>query len=122
MPNVRRRRLIAAAVMAAVLSGGCGGSEPAQPQPAPAAASQPAAAPGALPPPAVPLASLPKIDSAAILQHIKVLSSDKLQGRAPGGIGEDLTVGYLQTQFKDLGLTPGNPDGTYVQKVPLVGI
>ena len=119
---MRRRRVIAAAVMAAVLSGACGRSEPAQPRPTPAAASQPAAAPGAFPPPAVPLASLPKIDPAAILQHIKVLSSDKLQGRAPGGIGEDLAVGYLQTQFKDLGLTPGNPDGTYVQKVPLVGI
>jgi Zn-dependent M28 family amino/carboxypeptidase len=122
MPNVRRRRVIAAAVMAAVLSGACGRSEPAQPLPAPAAAPQAPAAPGALPPPAVPLASLPKIDPAAILQHIKVLSSDKLQGRAPGGIGEDLTVGYLQTQFKDLGLAPGNPDGTYVQRVPLVGI
>ena len=57
-----------------------------------------------------------------MLQHIKVLSSDKLQGRAPGGVGEDQTVAYLQSQFKDLGLKPGNPDATYVQKVPLVGI
>jgi len=65
---------------------------------------------------------MPKVDPAVILQHIKVLSSDKFQGRAPGGIGEDLTFGYLETQFKDLGLKPGNPDGTYVQKVPLVGI
>ncbi|MEP6593426.1 MAG: M28 family metallopeptidase, partial [Acidobacteriota bacterium] len=33
-----------------------------------------------------------------------------------------LSVRYLQDQFKALGLKPGNPDGTYTQKVPLVGI
>ena len=32
------------------------------------------------------------------------------------------TVAYLVEAFKTLGLKPGNPDGTYVQKVPLVGI
>jgi Zn-dependent M28 family amino/carboxypeptidase len=105
-------------VLTLVVAAGCQGTPPAQPQPA---ASQPAAT-GALPPPAVPLAALPKIDGAAILQTIKVMSSDKFQGRAPGTIGEDLTVGYLETQFRDLGLEPGNRDGTYIQKVPLVGI
>ena len=29
---------------------------------------------------------------------------------------------YLQKQFKRIGLQPGNPDGTYLQDVPLVGI
>ena len=110
--------------MTALLSGACQKSEPTTPPPA---ATSPAPAPavstpGALPAPAVPLSSLPKIDPAPMLQSIKVLSSDKLQGRAPGGIGEDMTVGYLETQFQDLGLKPGNPDGTFVQKVPLVGI
>jgi hypothetical protein len=47
--------------------------------------------------------------------------SDEFQGRAPGGEGERLTVDYLTTQFKAAGLEPGNPDGTYVQNVPLVG-
>jgi Zn-dependent M28 family amino/carboxypeptidase len=112
---------MAAAAVTAVLSGACGGSEPAQPQPAAPAASQPAA-PGPLPPPAVPLASLPKIDGATILRRTTVLSMDKFQGRSPGSVGEDMTVTYLETQFRDLGLAPGNPDGTYVQKVPLVGI
>ena len=36
--------------------------------------------------------------------------------------GEDLTVRYLQDQFTKAGLKPGNTDGSYVQKVPLVGI
>jgi hypothetical protein len=75
-----------------------------------------------LPAPQVPLSKLPRIDPAKILDHIKMLGSDKFQGRAPGTEGEETTVSYLESQFKQLGLKPGNPDGTYVQKVPLVGI
>jgi Zn-dependent M28 family amino/carboxypeptidase len=56
-----------------------------------------------------------------IIQHTKVLSSDEYEGRGPGTKGEELTVKYLTEQFQKLGLKPGNPDGTYVQKVPLVG-
>src|SRR5687768_9189329 len=63
-----------------------------------------------------------RIDASAILDRTKVLSSDEYEGRAPGTKGEDLTVQYLQDEFKKLGLKPGNTDGTYVQKVPLVGI
>jgi Zn-dependent M28 family amino/carboxypeptidase len=54
--------------------------------------------------------------------HVRVLSSDEFEGRAPGTPGEDKTVEYLTRQFKAIGLAPGNPDGTYVQDVPLVGI
>ena len=57
----------------------------------------------------------------AILQHIKVLASDEYEGRGPGTPGEDKTIAYLTGQFRAMGLKPGNPDGTYVQNVPLVG-
>ena len=116
---------ILAAIAIAALCTGCSGSETPNPQPgAPAAAPASGSSSGStpLPAPAVPLGSLPQIAPDAIMQHIKVLSADKMQGRAPGTIGEDLTVAYLETQFKDIGLKPGNPDGTYIQKVPLVGI
>ncbi|HET9439585.1 MAG TPA: M28 family metallopeptidase, partial [Longimicrobiales bacterium] len=56
-----------------------------------------------------------------LLQHTRTLSSDEFEGRSPGTRGEELTVNYLTEQFKRMGLEPGNPDGTYVQKVPLVG-
>src|SRR4029453_13203393 len=56
-----------------------------------------------------------------ILQHIKVLSADEYEGRGPGTKGEELTVKYLTEKYQRKGLKPGNPDGTYVQKVPLVG-
>jgi Zn-dependent M28 family amino/carboxypeptidase len=72
--------------------------------------------------PKLALSAMPKIDANAILGHIKVLSSDEYEGRAPGTKGEDLSVKYIADQFKKLTLKPGNPDGTYVQKVPLVGI
>jgi Zn-dependent M28 family amino/carboxypeptidase len=122
MPNHASSRILAA-IAAFALCAGCGGSEAPNPQPgAPDAGAPTSTGSAALPAPSVPLSSLPQIDPAAIMQHIKVLSADKMQGRAPGTVGEDLTVAYLETQFKDLGLKPGNPDGTYVQKVPLVGI
>src|SRR5581483_10842367 len=66
--------------------------------------------------------ALAAIDGNELLQHIKTLSSDQFGGRGPGTQGEELTVNYLTDQFKGLGLKPGNPDGTYIQKVPLVGI
>ena len=73
-------------------------------------------------PPAGAAVTLPPIDGAAVLEHIKVLASDEYEGRAPGTKGEDLTVAYITDQLKQLGIKPGNTDGTYVQNVPLVGI
>src|SRR5882757_461454 len=62
------------------------------------------------------------IDAAGLLGHIKVLGSDKFEGRAPGSGGEGKSVTYITAQFKQLGLHPGNPTGTYSQEVPLAGI
>ncbi len=56
-----------------------------------------------------------------VLDHIKILASDAFEGRGPGTPGEEKTVAYLVNQFKAMGLKPGNPDGSYVQDVPLVG-
>jgi len=56
------------------------------------------------------------------MQHIKQLASDEFEGRAPASRGEELTINYIADEFKKLGLKPGNTDGTYFQKVPLVGI
>jgi len=68
------------------------------------------------------IGQLPSIDIGAILRDIKALSADEFEGRAPGGKGEELTVNYLVDAFKKIGLKPGNTDGSYTQKVPLVGI
>ena len=66
-------------------------------------------------------AALDSVNSEDLLRHTRVLASDEYEGRAPGTRGEELTVKYLTEQFQKLGLKPGNPDGSYVQKVPLAG-
>jgi Zn-dependent M28 family amino/carboxypeptidase len=62
------------------------------------------------------------ISEAGILEHIKVLSSDKFEGRLPGTRGGELAVQYISEQFKKLGVAPGNPDGNYLQAVSLEGV
>jgi len=57
-----------------------------------------------------------------LMEDVRVLSSDKFEGRGPGSSGEKLTLEYLEGEFKKAGLAPGNPEATYLQKVPLVGI
>lgn len=69
-----------------------------------------------------PTAALDTITADRLLEHIRVLSADEFGGRAPGSAGEELSVRYITEQFQSLGLRPGNPDGTFVQDVPLAGI
>ena len=62
------------------------------------------------------------VDPGSLLERVRTLASDEFEGRAPGSPGEKKTIKYLTEQFGSPGLVPGNPDGTWVQKVPLVGI
>src|SRR5213596_434230 len=66
--------------------------------------------------------ALDAITPDGLLAHIKMLASDEFEGRAPGSKGEELSIKYISDQFKQIGLSPGNPDGTYFQEVPLAGI
>jgi len=66
--------------------------------------------------------ALEAITPDGLLANIKVLASDEFEGRAPGTKGEELSVKYITDQLKQIGLKPGNPDGTYTQEVPLAGI
>ncbi len=50
------------------------------------------------------------------------LADDSMLGRAPGGPGEERTIAYLEREFRAIGLEPGNPDGTFIQPVPLVAM
>jgi Zn-dependent M28 family amino/carboxypeptidase len=72
--------------------------------------------------PSSPDVALKSFNADALLSHIRTLSSDNFEGRGPGSKGEQLSIQYIQDQFKQAGLEPGNPDGTYLQNVPLVGI
>jgi Zn-dependent M28 family amino/carboxypeptidase len=57
-----------------------------------------------------------------IRQHVRFLSSDLLEGRGTGQRGGDIAAEYIATQFALYGLKPKGDNGTYLQKVPLVGV
>jgi Zn-dependent M28 family amino/carboxypeptidase len=57
-----------------------------------------------------------------IRDDVKYLSSDALEGRGVGTKGGELATEYLADQFAKAGAKPAGDDGTYFQKVPLVGI
>jgi Zn-dependent M28 family amino/carboxypeptidase len=57
-----------------------------------------------------------------LVRHVAVLSSDEFEGRAPATRGEEVTVKYLAEQLRSYGIQPGNPDGSFMQKVPLMGV
>src|SRR4051794_37977477 len=62
------------------------------------------------------------VDTAAIDAHLRFLSSDLLEGRAPATRGGRLATAYIAAQFQALGLEPAGAKGTYFQPVALVGM
>lgn len=57
-----------------------------------------------------------------IRAEVKFLSSDLLEGRGTGQRGGDIAGEFLATRFALYGLKPAGDGGTYLQKVPLVGV
>ncbi len=72
-------------------------------------------------PPAA-IAAFQKIDVERIRAHVRFLSHDLLEGRGTGQRGGDIAAEYIATQFALDGLKPAGDNGTYMQKVPMVGI
>lgn len=87
---------------------------------APAGSSTPAPATELVADPAL-APALASLSAEDLLAHVRVLASDAFEGRAPGTEGERRTVAYLIEAFRSMGLEPGNPDGSWVQRVPLLG-
>ena len=61
------------------------------------------------------------IDADMYRTHIAKLAADEFGGRKPGTEGEKLTLEYLESEFRKLGLKPGNGQ-SFLQKVPMVEI
>ncbi len=67
-------------------------------------------------------------DSASLISgdrikaHTKWLANDALEGRGVAGRAEVLTTEYIATQFTLAGAKAAGDDGTYFQRVPLVGV
>jgi Zn-dependent M28 family amino/carboxypeptidase len=73
-----------------------------------------------LPPAAI--ASMQSIRPDNIETHVRFLSHDLLEGRGTGQRGGDLAAEYIAAQFALYGLKPAGDNGSYLQKVPMVGI
>ncbi len=86
------------------------------------AATLPAAAAAQAPNPAALKQAESIITAPNLLRHIQDLSSDAYTGRAPGTEGETKSIAYIIAQCKAIGLLPGNPDGTFIQKAALWGM
>src|ERR1035441_8492913 len=67
-------------------------------------------------------AQAPDISPERIRAHDRFLSSDLLEGRGVGHRGGDLATEYIATQFELAGAKPAGDNGTWFQKVPLVGV
>ena len=98
MPSAR----LATATLCALLLAACGGGN-AGPTPEQLTAAQ------------------GSITAPGVLGHIKDLADDSMLGRQPGSLGEERAIRYVADQFKAIGLQPGNPDGTWLQNVELLG-
>jgi Zn-dependent M28 family amino/carboxypeptidase len=72
--------------------------------------------------PAPAINAMQKVDPLRIKQHVRYLSLDLLEGRGTGQRGGDIAAEYIASQFALYGLKPAGENGTYMQKVPMVGI
>jgi Zn-dependent M28 family amino/carboxypeptidase len=66
--------------------------------------------------------ALETINPEHIRWHVRFLAHDLLEGRGTGQRGGDIAAEYLATQLAEYGLKPAGDNGTYLQKVPLIGI
>jgi PA domain len=73
-----------------------------------------------LPPAAI--AAMQSIRPENIETHVRFLSHDLLEGRGTGQRGGDIAAQYIASQFALYGLKPAGDNGSYFQKVPMVGI
>ena len=64
---------------------------------------------------------LAAIDSTTLRRQIETLSSDEFEGRGTGTRGEELTIEFVRENMEAIGLEGAMPDGSFYQRVPLLG-
>jgi hypothetical protein len=62
-----------------------------------------------------------QINPKLIQSHIKILSSDSLEGRGTGTAGEKLAIAYIQSQWSKIGLVPKGDGKLFTQKFTFKG-
>src|SRR5437763_7862508 len=72
--------------------------------------------------PGVAINAMQKIDPERIRAHVRFRSHGLLEGRGTGQRGGDIAAEYIATQFALDGLQPAGDNGTFLQKIPMVGV
>jgi hypothetical protein len=82
-------------LLALILTSSCGAALPVRqsPRPTPAQATKPVAPPK-------------KIDAARLLEDVRALSADSMEGRGAGTKGGELARAYVERRFTEAGLVP----------------
>jgi len=83
-------------LLALVLASSCGAAQPARQQPKQAPAQAAPAKP----------AGAKQIDAARLLEDVRTLSADAMEGRGAGTKGGALARAYVERRFKEAGLAP----------------
>ncbi len=61
-----------------------------------------------------------EIQAGPLTAHVRMLSHDLFEGRAPATRGGQLAAEYIATQLAVIGVEPAGDDGTYFQEVPII--
>jgi len=61
-----------------------------------------------------------RFDESSIIEHIKFLASDSLEGRRGGSEGARIASEYIKDHFEKLGLEPGGNQGSFFQEFSFV--
>jgi Zn-dependent M28 family amino/carboxypeptidase len=117
MQAIVRKSVVVIVITAMSLLGWAEGA--AVPPPEPAAPSRETASVRL---PSTAFAAMETMNPEHIRWHVRFLSHDLLEGRGTGQRGGDIAAEYIATQFAEYGLKPAGENGSYLQKVPLVGI
>jgi Zn-dependent M28 family amino/carboxypeptidase len=106
------RRVWVVSLLALALTGNMvAASKKAAARKHPAVASQPAGM----------MDAMHGVEAERIRADVKYLASDALEGRGTGTHGGELAAAYIAKQLKDAGVEPAGDNGTYFQRVPMVG-
>ena len=117
MQAIVRRSVVVIVITAMSLLGWAEGATVPPPEPA-----EPSREAASVRLPSTAFAAMETINPEHIRWHVRFLSHDLLEGRGTGQRGGDIAAEYIATQFAEYGLKPAGENGSYLQKVPLVGI
>jgi Zn-dependent M28 family amino/carboxypeptidase len=67
------------------------------------------------------VAALADVSGEKMRAHVKYLAGDQLEGRGVGTRAEKLATEYIAAQFAAAGAKPAGENGTYFQRVPMIG-